>query len=114
MEHQMKLVTAIINPRRLGEVKTALDLFGFRRVTISEASGRIDDRIELYRGSEYVVDTAPVVRVEVVCDLFDAEDVAGVIVSAAGNGGSDDGMVWISDVDRVIRIASRGIDMSSR
>ncbi len=102
----MKLVTAIVKPHKLDDVKSALADFGVKGLTISEASGygRQKGKTEVYRGTEYTVDVVPKTRIEVLCDLFDAEDVANVIVSAARTGKIGDGKVWISEVDRVIRI----------
>ena len=102
----MKLITAVIKPHKLEEVKAALAGFGVQGLTISEASGfgRQKGKTEVYRGTEYTVDVVPKTRIEVLCDLFDAEDVANVIVAAARTGKIGDGKVWITEVDRVIRI----------
>lgn len=102
----MKLVTAVIKPHKLEDVKEALAEFGVKGLTIIEASGygRQKGKTEVYRGTEYTVDVVPKSRIEVLCDLFDAEDVAGVIVAAARTGKIGDGKVWITEVDRVIRI----------
>ncbi|CAN5838894.1 P-II family nitrogen regulator [soil metagenome] len=102
----MKLVTAVTKPHKLDDVKGALAEFGVKGLTITEASGygRQKGKTEVYRGTEYTVDVVPKTRIEVLCDLFDAEDVAGVIVAAARTGKIGDGKVWITEVDRVIRI----------
>ncbi|HEV2766976.1 MAG TPA: P-II family nitrogen regulator [Acidimicrobiales bacterium] len=102
----MKLVTAIVKPHKAEEVKAALSDFGVKGLTITEASGygRQKGKTSVYRGTEYTVDVVPKTRVEVLCDVFDAEDVANVIVAAARTGKIGDGKVWISEVDRVIRI----------
>ncbi len=102
----MKLITAVIKPHKLDDVKSALSEYGVRGLTITEASGygRQKGKTEVYRGTEYTVDVIPKTRIEVLCDLFDAEDVASVIVAAARTGRIGDGKVWISEVDRVIRI----------
>lgn len=102
----MKLVTAVIKPHKVEDVKAALSDFGVKGLTITEATGygRQKGKTEVYRGTEYTVDVLPKVRIEVLCDLFDAEDVANVIVTAARTGTIGDGKVWISEVDRVIRI----------
>ncbi len=102
----MKLVTAVIKPHKLDDVKSALSEYGVKGLTITEASGygRQKGKTEVYRGTEYTVDVIPKTRIEVLCDLFDAEDVASVIVAAARTGRIGDGKVWISEVDRVIRI----------
>jgi nitrogen regulatory protein P-II 1 len=88
----MKLVTAVIKPHKLDEVKEALRAYGIKGKT------------EVYRGTEYTVDIVPKARVEVLCDIDDAADVAAVIASAARTGRIGDGKVWVSEVDPVIRI----------
>jgi nitrogen regulatory protein P-II 1 len=102
----VKLVTAVIKPHKLDDVKEALAAYGVKGLTITEASGygRQKGKTEVYRGTEYTVDVVPKSRIEVLCDLFDAEDVAGVIVAAARTGKIGDGKVWITEVDRIIRI----------
>ena len=108
----MKLVTAVIKPHKLDEVRAALGAFGVRGMTIVEAAGhgRQKGKTEVYRGAEYRVDIVPKARIEVVCDGYDAEDVANVIVQAARTGKIGDGKVWITDVDRVIRIRTGETD----
>jgi nitrogen regulatory protein P-II 1 len=102
----MKLITAVVKPHKLDDVKAALQAAGVQGMTVSEAQGfgRQKGKTEVYRGAEYTVDLLPKVRIEVLVDLFDAERVAEVIVEAARTGKIGDGKVWISDVDRVIRI----------
>ena len=108
----MKLVTAIIKPHKLDEVKAALGAFGVKGITITESSGygRQKGKTEVYRGAEYTIDVVPKSRIEVLCEAYDAEDVANVIVSAARSGRIGDGKVWITQVDRVIRIRTGEID----
>ena len=108
----MKLVTAIVKPHKLDEVKEALAAFGVKGLTITDAGGygRQKGKTEVYRGTEYTIDIVPKKRIEVLCDAWDAEDVANVIVSAARSGRIGDGKVWISNVDRIIRIRTGEID----
>lgn len=108
----MKLVTAIVKPHKLDEVKDALAAFGVKGLTITEAAGygRQKGKTEVYRGTEYTVDVVPKKRIEVLCETWDAEDVANIIVQAARSGRIGDGKVWISDVDRVIRIRTGETD----
>ncbi len=110
----LKLVTAVIKPHKLDEVKSALSEYGVRGLTITEASGfgRQKGKTEVYRGTEYTVDVIPKARIEVLCDLFDAEDVAQVIVSAARTGKIGDGKVWVTAIDTVVRVRTgeRGAD----
>jgi nitrogen regulatory protein P-II 1 len=110
----MRLVTAIIKPFKLDEVKQALEAFGITGMTVSEASGygRQRGHSEVYRGAEYKVDFVPKVRVEVVVDDVDVNDVVNVILKAAQTGRIGDGKIWtvpVEDVTRV-RTGERGLD----
>jgi nitrogen regulatory protein P-II 1 len=102
----MKLVTAVIKPFKLDDVKTALESFGVHGMTVSEASGygRQRGHTEVYRGAEYTVDLVPKVRVEVLVDDGDAADVIDVVVKAAQTGRIGDGKVWSVPVDQVVRV----------
>src|SRR6478672_10902116 len=110
----MKLVTAIIKPHMLDEVKTALESFGVQGMTVSEASGygRQKGHTEVYRGAEYTVDLVPKVRLEVLVDDADADDVIEVITKSAQTGRIGDGKVWSVPVDTVVRVRTgeRGVD----
>jgi nitrogen regulatory protein P-II 1 len=102
----MKLITAVIKPFKLDDVKAALETHGVRGLTTSEASGygRQKGHTEVYRGAEYKVDLVPKLRVEVLVDDDDAEDVMDVIVKAAQTGKIGDGKVWAVPVETVIRV----------
>ncbi|MEU7582590.1 P-II family nitrogen regulator [Streptomyces sp. NPDC041068] len=110
----MKLITAIIKPFRLDEVKTALQELGIQGLTVTEASGygRQRGHTEVYRGAEYRVDLVPKVRVEVVVPDLDADPAMDAIVRAAYTGKIGDGKVWAVPVDTVIRVRTgeRGPD----
>jgi nitrogen regulatory protein P-II 1 len=110
----MKLVTAIIKPFKLDDVKAALETFGVHGITVSEASGygRQRGHTEVYRGAEYTVDLVPKVRVEVLVDDGDADDVIEVIVKSSATGRIGDGKVWSMPVDTVVRVRTgeRGVD----
>jgi nitrogen regulatory protein P-II 1 len=110
----MKLVTAIIKPHQLDEVKEALEAYGISGMTISEASGygRQRGHSEVYRGAEYTVDFVPKVRVEVLIDDLDAGSVIDVILKAAQTGRIGDGKIWAVPVDDVVRVRTgeRGHD----
>jgi nitrogen regulatory protein P-II 1 len=110
----MKLVTAIIKPFKLDDVKAALETFGVHGITVSEASGygRQRGHTEVYRGAEYTVDLVPKVRVEVLVDDGDVEDVIEVIVKSSATGRIGDGKVWSTPVDTVVRVRTgeRGVD----
>jgi nitrogen regulatory protein P-II 1 len=110
----MKLVTAIIKPFKLDDVKAALETLGVLGLTISEVRGygRQKGHTEVYRGAEYTVDLVPKVRVEVLVDDLDADKVVDTVVEAARTGKIGDGKVWVSPVDTVVRVRTgeRGAD----
>ena len=110
----MRLVTAIIKPFKLDEVKEALEAFGITGMTVSEASGygRQRGHSEVYRGAEYTVDFVPKVRVEVVVDDVDAASVVTVILKAAQTGRIGDGKIWTVPVEDVVRVRTgeHGLD----
>ena len=110
----MKLITAVVKPSRLDEIKTALRAGDINGMTVSEASGfgRQKGHTEIYRGAEYTVDLVPKVRLEVLVDDKDADSVVDVIVKAASTGSIGDGKVWTTPVDQVIRVRTgeRGVD----
>jgi nitrogen regulatory protein P-II 1 len=102
----MKLITAVVKPFKLDDVKAALETFGVTGMTVSEANGygRQRGHTEVYRGAEYEVDLVPKVRIEVLVDEGDAEDVIDVIVKSAQTGKIGDGNVWAVPVDDVVRV----------
>ena len=110
----MKLVTAIIKPHQLDEVKEALEAYGISGMTVSEASGygRQRGHSEVYRGAEYTVDFVPKVRLEVLVDDVDSSDVLEVILKAAQTGRIGDGKIWSVPVEEVVRVRTgeRGVD----
>lgn len=110
----MKLVTAIIKPHALDEVKAALEVLGVHGMTVSQVQGygRQRGHKEVYRGAEYQVDFVPKARVEVVVDDEDAERVVQAVVTAAGTGKIGDGKVWVVPVVDLIRVRTgeRGHD----
>ena len=102
----MKLITAIVKPFTLEDVKTALEQTGILGMTVSEVQGygRQKGHTEVYRGAEYSVDFVPKVRVEVVVDDAAVDKVVDVIVQAARTGKIGDGKVWVSPVETVVRV----------
>ncbi|MER5275285.1 P-II family nitrogen regulator [Streptomyces sp. NPDC002809] len=110
----MKLITAIVRPHRLDEVKTALRELGVQGLTVTEASGygRQHGHTEVYRGAEYRVDLVPKVRIEVVVADPDADAVIDGIVRAARTDRIGDGKVWMQPVETVVRVRTgeRGPD----
>jgi nitrogen regulatory protein P-II 1 len=110
----MRLVTAVIKPFKLEDVKTALESFGVQGLTVSEVQGHGRQRghTEVYRGAEYTVTFVPKVRVEVLVDDADAMDVIDVIAKSAQTGSIGDGKVWSTPVDDVVRVRTgeRGVE----
>lgn len=102
----MKLLTAIIKPFKLDDVKSAVEALDIHGMTVSEASGfgRQRGHTEVYRGAEYTVELVPKVRIEIVVDDDRAGDVMDVIVGAAQTGKIGDGKVWSVPVDTVVRV----------
>ena len=102
----MKLVTAVIKPFKLDEVRAALLAFGVQGVTVSQSSGygRQRGHTEVYRGAEYTVELLPKVRLEILVDDEDGDDVVDVIVRAARTGKIGDGKVWTVPVETVVRV----------
>jgi len=102
----MKLVTAVIKPHKWEDVRVALEAFGVSGMTVTEVSGygRQKGHTEVYRGAEYDIALVPKVRVEILVEEVDAEDVVGIIVKAAATGRIGDGKVWVSPVDTVVRV----------
>jgi nitrogen regulatory protein P-II 1 len=102
----MKLITAVIKPFKLDDVKAALETFGVRGLTVSEASGygRQKGHTAVYRGAEYQVDLVPKLRVEVLVDDDDLDEVIDVVVKAAQTGKIGDGKVWAVPVEVVVRV----------
>jgi nitrogen regulatory protein P-II 1 len=102
----LHLVTAIIKPHKLDDVKTALRDAGIMGLTATEVKGfgRQGGKTETYRGAEYTVDFLPKVKIEVVCDSSDADKVIDLIAEAARTGKIGDGKIWAVSVDRLTRI----------
>ena len=102
----MKLITAIVKPFKLDDVKEALKDIGVPGITVTEARGfgRQRGHTEVYRGAEYTVEFVPKVRIEVLVDDEDSKRIADAIVEAARTGKIGDGKVWISDIGSVIRV----------
>jgi nitrogen regulatory protein P-II 1 len=105
----MKLITAIIKPFKLDDVKNALVGLGVNGMTTTEVAGfgRQRGHTETYRGTEYKLDFIPKVRVEVVVDDDAAASVTDAIIDAAATGKIGDGKIWVSTLDDLIRIRTR-------
>ena len=102
----MKLVTAVIKPHKWEDVRTALQSFGVTGMTVTEASGygRQKGHTEVYRGAEYEVALLPKVRVEIIVDAAEVDDVVEIVVKAAQTGKIGDGKVWVTSIDSVVRV----------
>ncbi len=119
LEHRrsqgMKLVTAVIKPHKWEDVREALETFGVAGMTVSEVSGygRQKGHTEVYRGAEYDIALVPKIRIEIVVDDADAEDVVGIVVKTAQTGRIGDGKVWVSPVETVVRVRTGEQDASA-
>ena len=111
----MKKIEAIIKPFKLEDVKEALSGLGVEGMTVSEVKGfgRQKGHTELYRGAEYVVDFLPKVKVEVVVKTIDVERCVDAIVKAAQTGKIGDGKIFVTAVERVVRIRTGELDESA-
>ena len=110
----LHIVTAVIKPHMLESVKDALRGAGVTGLTVTEVKGfgRQGGHTETYRGAEYQIDFVPKVKVEVMCESGQAEKIAELIAASARTGKIGDGKIWLSPVDRAIRIRTgeMGID----
>jgi nitrogen regulatory protein P-II 1 len=111
----MKLITAVIKPHKWEDVREALETFGVTGMTVSEVSGygRQKGHTEVYRGAEYDIALVPKIRIEIVVDDGDADDVVGIIVKTAQTGRIGDGKVWVSAVERVVRVRTGDQDQAA-
>jgi nitrogen regulatory protein PII len=108
----MKLITAIIKPFKLDDVRAALSEIGISGMTVTEVKGfgRQRGHTELYRGAEYVVDFVPKTRVEVAVKTELLDQVVEAIVGAARTGKVGDGKIFVSEIERVVRIRTGEAD----
>jgi nitrogen regulatory protein PII len=102
----MQLITAIVKPFKIDDVKDALKAAGIQGITVSEVRGfgRQGGHTETYRGAEYKIDFVPKVRLEIVVDDSEVDRVVEAIKAAATTGKIGDGKIWVTNVDRIIRI----------
>ena len=110
----MQLVTAIIKPHVLDQVKDALKGVGIQGLTVSEVKGfgRQGGHTETYRGTEYSIDFVPKIKVEILIDTDLSDKVVDTIISAAQSGKIGDGKIWVTEVGRAVRIRTgeEGVD----
>ena len=109
------LVSAVIKPHKLDEVKEALQAIGVTGVTITEVKGfgRQGGHTETYRGAEYTIDFLPKLRLDVLCDTADADKIIDTIADAARTGKIGDGKIWAIGVDRVVRVRTGERDIEA-
>jgi nitrogen regulatory protein PII len=102
----MKLITAIVKPFKLDEVKDALKAAGVTGMTVSEVRGfgRQGGHSETYRGTEYQIDFVPKVSIDIVVDEANVDTIVDVIAGAARTDKIGDGKIWVTTVDRLVRI----------
>jgi nitrogen regulatory protein P-II 1 len=108
----MKLITAIVKPFKLDDVKAALKDAGVTGMTVTEVQGfgRQAGHTEVYRGAEYTIDFVPKVRIEVLAEDGDVDRLAEVVTSAARTGKIGDGKIWVTTAERIIRIRTGEVD----
>ena len=110
----MKLITAIVKPFKLDEVKEALKDVGVAGMTVSEVQGfgRQRGHTETYRGAEYTIDFVPKVRLEILADDVDVDRIVDAVVAAAKTDKIGDGKVWVTTIDEIVRVRTgeRGDD----
>src|ERR1700754_4862161 len=111
----MKLITAVIKRHKWEDVREALETFGVTGMTVSEVSGygRQKGHTEVYRGAEYDIALVPKVRIEIVVDDADVDDVVRTLVTSAKTGKIGDGKVWVVPVDEVVRVRTGERDESA-
>ena len=111
----MKLILAIIKPEKLDAVKEALNRVEVFRLTMVDVLGfgRQKGHTEVYRGAEYDIALVPKIRIEIVVDDADAEDVLDIITKSAATGRIGDGKVWVSPVETVVRVRTGDRDESA-
>ena len=102
----MKLITAIVKPFKIDDIKEALKAAGVQGITVSEVKGfgRQGGHTETYRGSEYPIDFVPKSRVELVVEDHNVESIIDVIQKSAATGKIGDGKIWVTNVEQIIRI----------
>jgi len=102
----MKLITAVVKPHKVDEVKDALRAMGVKGITITEVKGfgRQGGHTETYRGAEYTVEFTPKVKLEVIVDTDESASVVSAIQTTASSGQIGDGKIWVTPVEGIVRI----------
>ena len=111
----MKLITAIIKPFKLEEVRQSLDSIGITGMTITEVKGfgRQKGHTELYRGAEYVIDFLPKIKIEIAVSTDQSDAIIYAITKSASTGKIGDGKIFISSLEKVIRIRTGEVDQDA-
>ena len=111
----MKLITAIIKPFKLEEVRQSLDVIGITGMTITEVNGfgRQKGHTELYRGAEYVIDFLPKIKIEIAVSTEQVDLAISAIATSASTGKIGDGKIFISSLEKVIRIRTGEVDQDA-
>ena len=111
----MKLIAAIIKPFKLEEVRASLDMLGITGMTITEVKGfgRQKGHTELYRGAEYDIDFLPKIKVEIAVSVDQVNDAIDAIIKSANTGKIGDGKIFVSSLDKVIRIRTGETDQDA-
>ena len=111
----MQLITAVIKPFKIDDVKDALKAAGVNGITMTQVSGfgRQAGHTEVYRGAEYDVDFLPKIKVEVLCDDAEADVLMGVIAEACRTGKIGDGKIWTAPLDRLVRVRTGERDVEA-
>jgi nitrogen regulatory protein P-II 1 len=111
----MKLITAIVKPFKLDDVKTGLKEAGITGMTVTEVQGfgRQAGHTEVYRGAEYTIDFVPKVRIEILVDEGQVDATVDAIVQSARTGKIGDGKIWVTGVDQVLRIRTGEVDQDA-
>jgi nitrogen regulatory protein P-II 1 len=115
VHHAVKLITAVVKPFKLDDVKNALKQMGVAGMTVSEVQGfgRQAGHTEVYRGAEYTVDFVPKVKVEVLAAETDVDSVVEAIVNAARTDKIGDGKIWVTEVAKVVRVRTGDLDLDA-
>jgi len=102
----MKLINAVVKPHKWEDVRSALEAVGVSGMTVSEVSGygRQKGHTEVYRGAEYDIAMVPKIRIEILTDDDDVEQIAQTITDAARTGKVGDGKIWVTPVESVVRV----------
>ena len=111
----MKLITAIIKPFKVEEVRSALDEIGVSGMTLTEVNGygRQKGHTELYRGAEYTIDFLPKIKIEIAVDDSMVDQVKNEIIKSSASGKIGDGKIFISPIDEVVRIRTGETDQDA-